>query len=235
LFPYPIPRFVPLPDRRELGPVTNAGEPDAQYLVEVYRRNDQKGPAVELTDSEAVARSLDGDPEAFAALVRRHSQAVHGYLFRRSDAQTADDLLADVWLRAFRSRHGYDRGWSTARPWLYGIAANALRAHWRQPVAGHGSPVEPGHDPWSDADARIDAARRWPALRAAIGQLCPEDRDVLLLFAWERLRPAEIAVCLDIPPGTARWRLHRARHLVQMRLDDDTSLRPVLPCTTKEA
>jgi RNA polymerase sigma factor (sigma-70 family) len=190
---------------------------------------------VELTDSEAVARSLDGDPEAFAALVHRHSQAVHGYLFRRSDHQTADDLLGDVWLRAFHSRHRYDQGWSTARPWLYGIAANVLRAHWRQPVSENDSPVEPGHDPWSDADARLDAARRWPVLRAAIGELCPEDREVLLLFAWEHLRPAEIAVCLGIPQGTARWRLHRARNLVQERLDHDTPRRSVLPCTTKEA
>lgn len=190
---------------------------------------------MELTDSEAVARSLDGDPEAFAALVRRHSQAVHGYLFRRSDHQTADDLLGDVWLRAFRSRHGYDQGWSTARPWLYGIAANALRTHWRQHLPGADSPIEPGPDPWSDADARLDAARRWPALRGAIGELCPEDRDVLLLFAWEHLKPAEIAECLGIPQGTARWRLHRARTLVQKRLDDDGALRSVLPCSTKEA
>jgi RNA polymerase sigma-70 factor (ECF subfamily) len=95
--------------------------------------------------------------------------------------------------------------------------------------------VEPAHDPWSDADARLDAARQWPALRAAIGNLCPEDRDVLLLFAWEHLRPAEIAVCLGIPQGTARWRLHRARSLVQARLDDDAAVRSVPPYTTKEA
>jgi RNA polymerase sigma-70 factor (ECF subfamily) len=190
---------------------------------------------VELTDSEAVARSLDGDPEAFATLVRRHSRAVHGYLLRRSDHQTADDLVGDVWLRGFRSRGGYDQGWSNARPWLYGIAANALRAHWRRRVDDAGGPMEPGQDPWSDADTRLDAARRWPVLRAAIGDLCPEDREVLLLFAWEHLRPAEIALSLGIPQGTARWRLHRARNLVQKRLDDDTARRSLVPGTTKEA
>jgi RNA polymerase sigma-70 factor (ECF subfamily) len=186
-------------------------------------------------DSEAVARSLTGEPEAFAALVRRYGQVVHGYLSRRSDRQTADDLLGEVWLRAFRSRHGYDQECSTARPWLYGIAANVLRAHWRQRVVDLDHRFESSHDPWFEADARIDAAGRWPALRAGLDKLCREDREVLLLVAWEHLSPAEVAVSLGIPQGTARWRLHRARTLVQTHLDGDTRLRSVLPCTTKEA
>jgi RNA polymerase sigma-70 factor (ECF subfamily) len=189
---------------------------------------------VELDDGEAVARSLAGDPEAFAVLVRRHGPVVHGYLARRSDRQTADDLLGDVWLRAFRSRRSYDQQWPTARPWLYGIAANVLRAHWRRRTVDDNR-IEPGPDPWSDADTRLDAARRWPTLRAAVGALCPEDRQVLLLVAWEHLSPAEIAVSLGIPQGTARWRLHRARHLVQARLVPAPPVRSVLPGTTKEA
>jgi RNA polymerase sigma factor (sigma-70 family) len=190
---------------------------------------------VEHDDSEAVARSLAGDPEAFATLVRRHGQVVHGYLRRRSDRQTADDLVGDVWLRAFHSRRGYDQTWSSARPWLYGIAAHALRAHWRRRVPDGGAGTESGHDPWSDTDARLDAARRWPALRDALGHLCPEDREVLLLVAWERLSPTEVAVALGLPPGTVRWRLHRARHLVRSRLDGETGRPSERPCTTREA
>ena len=82
---------------------------------------------MEPTDSEAVAESLSGRPEAFAILVRRHGQAVHGYLARRTDRQSVDDLFGEVWLRAFRSRHNFDQQWSNARPWLYGIANNTLR------------------------------------------------------------------------------------------------------------
>ncbi len=186
---------------------------------------------MEPTDNEAIAQSLAGRPEAFATVVRRHGQAVHGYLFRRSDRQTADDLLGEVWLRAFRSRHSYDQQGPSARPWLFGIARNTLRAQWRLRVTFRDDLIELSHDPWSDADARLDAARQRPALREALRVLCPEDREVLLLVAWEHLSPAEIAVSLDIPAGTARWRLHRARALFQQRFDDETPVRSSVPCT----
>jgi RNA polymerase sigma-70 factor (ECF subfamily) len=120
---------------------------------------------VELTDTEAIAQSLAGRPEAFAAVVYRRGQAVHGYLFRRSDRQTADDLLGEVWLRAFRSRHGYERQWPTARPWLYGIARNTLRAQWRLRPSGRSELFDRDHDPWPAVDDRLDAARQAPALR----------------------------------------------------------------------
>jgi len=183
---------------------------------------------VELTDSEAVADSLSGRPETFALVVRRHGRAVHGYLARRSDRQTADDLFGEVWLRAFRSRHSFDQQWSNARPWLYGIASNTLRAHWRlRPLQG-GAAAEWKHDPWPDADARLDAHRLGPMLRDALGALQPEDREVLLLVAWEHLSPAEIAVSLGMPQGTVRWRLHRARKALQENFDHDTGARPLV-------
>jgi RNA polymerase sigma factor (sigma-70 family) len=185
---------------------------------------------VDLTDGEAVAQSLAGRPEAFAAVVRRHGQAVYAYLLRRSDRQTADDLLGEVWLCAFRSRHSYKQNWPSARPWLYGIARNVLRAEWRRRVPGHDRLTDRGHDPWPDVDARLDAARQRPALGVALGALNPKDREVLLLAAWENLTPAEIAVSLGIPAATARWRLHRARAQLQQRLDEITAPSP-LACT----
>jgi RNA polymerase sigma-70 factor (ECF subfamily) len=140
-----------------------------------------------------------------------------------------------VWLQAFRSRQGFDQAWSSARPWLYGIAANVLRAHWGHHSVDHDDEFEAVHDPWPEADGRLDAGRRWPVLLAALRDLDPEDRAVLLLVAWEHLTPTESALTLGIPAGTARWRLHRARTFLQGRVDRVVPIRPPLPYKTKEA
>jgi DNA-directed RNA polymerase specialized sigma24 family protein len=80
------------------------------------------------TDEQVVSWSEAGDPAAFVELVWRHGPAVHAYLARRTGRQDADDLLGEVWLRAFKGRASYDRRCPDARPWLYGIARNVLRA-----------------------------------------------------------------------------------------------------------
>lgn len=183
------------------------------------------------TDSAAVARSLSGRPEEFAVLVRRHGQAVHAYLARRAGRQTADELLGDVWLRAFRSRRTYNQDWSNARPWLYGISRHALWAHWHHRGRELDAGAEEDRDPWSEVDEQLDAVRLRPLLKEALSSLNPQDREVLLLVAWEQLSPTEAALALSIPPGTARWRLHRARTLLQEYLDSasDTPLLPFSP------
>ena len=94
----------------------------------------------------------------FVVAVRQHSAALHAYLARRAGTQTADDLLSDVWLRAFRSRHNLDPTWDSPRPWLYGIARNTLRAHWRL-HARPDPPAEVSDDPWDQVDERLDAER----------------------------------------------------------------------------
>lgn len=162
-------------------------------------------------DNQLITQSLHGDIEAFARLARRHGKAIHGYLSRRSSGETADDLLAEVWLRALRSRTTYDQCWTDARPWLYGIARNTLRSHWRDAQRGSRRESEQPFDPWPDVDDSLDVQRSRKALQRGLSALQPEDREVLLLVAWEDLTPSEAAVTLGIPAGTARWRLHRAR------------------------
>ena len=76
------------------------------------------------TDEQVVGWSEAGEPAAFVELVWRHGPAVHAYLARRTGRQDADDLLGEVWLRAFKGRASYDRRCPDARPWLYGIARN---------------------------------------------------------------------------------------------------------------
>lgn len=97
-------------------------------------------------------------PAVFADLLHRHERAVHAYLARRTGHRDADDLLSEVWLRAFEARSRYDHRWPDARPWLYGIARNVLRSHWRCLSTPVPAIWPESSDPWPDVDARIDAA-----------------------------------------------------------------------------
>jgi len=172
------------------------------------------------TDGVLIERSARGRPDAFVEVVRRHEVAVHAFLARRAGRQAADDLLGEVWVRAFGGRAGFDTGHDDARPWLYGIARNVLRAHWRAARPAGQAAIAEAVDPWDDVIDRLDsaAAARTRELACAVQKLPPEEREVLLLVAWEQLTPAQAALVLGIPPGTARSRLHRAR----------AALRPVL-------
>jgi RNA polymerase sigma factor (sigma-70 family) len=163
------------------------------------------------TDSALIGRSARGHPDAFVEVVQRHQVAVHGFLARRAGRQAADDLLGEVWVRAFAARDRYDSRYQDARPWLYGIARNVLRAHWREHGSVDCAAPEAVADPWDDVVHQLDSAERARAVASAIRALPATEREVLLLVAWEQLTPAEAAAALGIPPGTARSRLHRAR------------------------
>ncbi|MFI6942120.1 RNA polymerase sigma factor [Streptomyces sp. NPDC050418] len=173
-------------------------------------------------DEDALVRS-GRRPEAFAPLVERHAVALHGYFARRAPG-AADDLLAELWLQAYATRRGFDPERGTARAWLFGVARNVLSGHWRRlaqerpmALAGDTETVD-----WAAVDARLDASALAPELRRVIGELPSEERELLLLVAWEELSPTEAAAVVGIPAGTARSRLHRAR----ARLRGHTALTP---------
>ncbi|MGH3396694.1 MAG: sigma factor [Streptosporangiaceae bacterium] len=64
-------------------------------------------------------------------MICRHEAAVGAYLTRRAGRGVAEELLGEVWAAAFGSRANYDRSFPDARPWLFGVALNTLRRHWR--------------------------------------------------------------------------------------------------------
>ena len=163
-----------------------------------------------MSDADLVARSLT-DPHVFEELVASLGPRVHGYLARRAP-QVADDLLSEVWLAAFQGRDRYDPARAEVAAWMFGIARNVLLAHLRSRRRRQGLPAaDPQIDEWEAVDQRLDAAGLAPALRRALAELPADERDVLLLVAWEQLSPTEAAAVLGIPAGTARSRLHRAR------------------------
>ena len=180
-------------------------------------------PSALPTDAELIARSVQ-EPEEFTALFDRHATAVHRYLGRRV-GELADDLLSETFLVAFRRRAAYRPEHVEVRPWLMGIATNVIHGHQRTERRRYRAlarvaarPEEHGPDP-ADAGDRLDAEALRGPLAAALATLKPHDRDTLLLLAWGDLGYEEIAAVLDVPIGTVRSRLHRARRRTRAALD----------------
>jgi RNA polymerase sigma factor (sigma-70 family) len=166
-------------------------------------------------DAEIIGRSC-AEPEQFAALFDRHAPLIHRYAARRVGREGADDLVAETFLAAFGKRRQYDRRHPDARPWLYGIATNLVGQHRREEIrqyrirqAAMPDLNVPGHAERVAAEQTARGVRG--ILLAALAALPDGDRDVLVLIAWEQLTYEETARALDIPVGTVRSRLNRAR------------------------
>jgi RNA polymerase sigma factor (sigma-70 family) len=162
------------------------------------------------SDGELLA-GLPGHRELMGVLYERHARAVFRYLARRAGPAAADDLLSEVFIAALSASSrvvAHDSG--SALPWLYGIALNVLRRHFRQQQPAGGVTRDLGMD-WDAVDDRLDALAERGRLRAALQCLSDSDRELLLLWAWENLTNAEAAAVLGISEGAARSRLHRAR------------------------
>ena len=181
--------------------------------------------AVGVDDAELVTRSR-ADPDCFAALFDRYFAALHGYAARRLGGAGADDVAAETFLVAFRQRDRFDPSRGTVRAWLYGIATNLIREHRRAEERGYRAHVraaaEPAYSADLDrADSRVTAEAARDRLVAAVADLRPGDRDVLLLVVWGQLSHDEVACALGIPAGTVGSRLHRARKRLRAALNDN--------------
>jgi RNA polymerase sigma-70 factor (ECF subfamily) len=158
------------------------------------------------------------DVAAFERLFEDEFDAVYGYLARRVGRELARDLAAEAFTAAFAARRRFDPSRGTPRGWLFGIATNLLRHHYR------------AEERRLRALARLDerreeqAAPEEPRLAAALAALAAEERDVLLLYAWADLAYDELARALGIPVGTVRSRLHRARARLRDALTHEEAL-----------
>ena len=168
------------------------------------------------TDADVIARSCTS-PASFGELFDRHATTMFRYFVRRVGPDDADSLLGELFRIAFEKRASYDIERAEARPWLYGIASNLLARH-RQGEARRLDATArlvntsvTADDLLSEVDDRLDASRSWADVAAAIATLPQGERDTLLLFAWEGMPYDQIAAALDVPVGTVRSRLNRAR------------------------
>jgi RNA polymerase sigma-70 factor (ECF subfamily) len=174
-----------------------------------------------LPDNAAITASIT-TPAEFALVFHRHFDLIHGYIRRRVGASAADELASQTFLIAFDSRARYDQARRNARPWLLGIATNLIHGKRRQEkrqLRAYGrAGAETAVDSLEGIEARADAERLRPQLAAALAALSKDEADPLLLFAWAELSYEEIAAALELPIGTVKSRLARARRRIQEQL-----------------
>ncbi|MFE4582932.1 RNA polymerase sigma factor [Streptomyces chartreusis] len=180
------------------------------------------------SDAAAIGQSLQ-QPEVFAHLYDRYAADIHRYVTRRLGSEAADDVTSETFLVAFRTRKRFDASAASARPWLYGIAAKLIGRQRRSEVRMLKAYGRTGCDPvaesWAEhVDSRVVAQGMQQELSGALAELSAGDRHVLLLVAWADFSYQEVADALEIPVGTVRSRLNRARRKIRTALGADPAL-----------
>jgi|SRR5918996_1363971 RNA polymerase sigma-70 factor (ECF subfamily) len=172
------------------------------------------------SDAEVIGRSLV-EPEAFGFIYDRHAATVLRFLGRRAGAAVAEGLVGELFRIAFERRKTFDAARASALPWLYGIGSNLLRKHRRGEArrlraSAQMAAAREAADRRAGA-AALDARLIFPRVADAIEALPDGEREALLLFAWEDLSYQSVADALELPIGTVRSRLNRARaHLREL-------------------
>lgn len=165
-----------------------------------------------MDDDALVRRAREGDLSAFEALVDRHAGVVQRVAARIVGPEEAEDVAQDAFLRAFH-RLGRYRGEGAFRAWLLQITHNtALTALSRRPEAAEPDEALADRPDGGAVPAdRLEQRERIERLEAKLRQLRPEHRAVLVLRDVEGLSYEEVARAVDVPLGTVKGRLHRAR------------------------
>jgi RNA polymerase sigma-70 factor (ECF subfamily) len=172
------------------------------------------------SDESLMIRFREGDTAAFDVLYARHRAAVYRFVRRQAGADgDADGLFQDVWERVVRHRRQWRPG-RPFRPWLYGIAHNRLRDHWRarrddvDPIDDHVVVIDRG---WPDAVTLLhDCAAR---LRAMLDHLPEVQRTAFLLKEEGDLTLEQIAVVTGVGRETVKSRLRYALRRLRQGLE----------------
>ena len=180
-------------------------------------------------DAELVRLAQAGDAKAFEALVvkyqRRIARHVARYLRHSGDVE---DVVQEVFIRAHRGLTSF-RGDSAFFSWLYRISTNTalshLKRHRSDMQLGDDAPeeraeaFEPGVSDAADPERTLMAKQIADTVQKALAKLQPDLAEALMLYEVEGKPYAEIAGMLDVPIGTVRTRIFRAREFIARRLE----------------
>jgi RNA polymerase sigma-70 factor (ECF subfamily) len=180
-----------------------------------------------MTDQEVVLLARDGREAAYRELVRRYERPIFSLLFRMvRDRELAEDLSQETFVKALNAIDSYRPEYKFSS-WIFKIANNAAIDHLRRreldtlslegsphaetPEAVQATALQLG-DRSENALDIVEAKELGSAIEEAIGRLRPEYRSCILLRHVEGLAYEEIAQTLDLPLGTVKTYIHRARN-----------------------
>jgi RNA polymerase sigma-70 factor, ECF subfamily len=186
-----------------------------------------------LTDQEVVLLARGGREAAYRELVRRYERPVFALLYRMvRDRELAEDLAQETFVKALNAIDSYRPEFKFSS-WIFKIANNAAIDHLRRreldtlsldgsphaetPEAMQATALQIGARQESPLDA-VEAKELGGAIEAAIGRLRPEYRSCILLRHVEGRAYEEIAEMLDLPLGTVKTYIHRARNELRLAL-----------------
>jgi len=176
-----------------------------------------------IADAECVRRVQQGDTDSFEVLVRRHQKAIFNLVYRLlGNYDEAAEVAQEVFLSAFKSIHQF-RGEANFSTWLYRIGLNhastrrkSLNSAQQRHIPLDGTEVI--------ADGAVDPAKNvehkeiQQRVQQALNSLDPEDARIVLLRDLQDIPYEDVAEMLDIPVGTVKSRLHRARQALKTSL-----------------
>jgi RNA polymerase sigma-70 factor, ECF subfamily len=187
------------------------------------------------SDETLIDQCLSGRREAFGQLVERHQHRLyHGLLHVLGSAEDAQDVAQEAFVHAFEKLASF-RGQSAFYSWLFRIALNAAVSAKRKTrrmsasveARREASGLEPTDDnPSNEPSFAMDVADRQRLVRQALSELCDEFRTALVLKEMDGMSYEEIAAVVDVPLGTVRSRIHRAR--IELRAKLSMLLKPEL-------
>jgi RNA polymerase sigma-70 factor (ECF subfamily) len=176
-----------------------------------------------IGDAECVRRVQQGDIDSFEVLVRRYEKAIFNLAYRLlGNYDEAAEVAQDVFLSAFKSIHQF-RGEANFSTWLYRIGLNhastrrkSLNSIQRRqlPLDGTEAIVDGAVDPAKNLEEKETQQR----VQQALNSLDAEDARIILLRDLQDIPYDEVAEILDIPVGTVKSRLHRARQALKTSL-----------------
>ena len=159
-------------------------------------------------DNELIAHIMNGDQEQYSTLIDRYKQSIYRHCFYIiRDEDGAEDVAQEAFIKAYTHLGRYDAGKASFKTWLYTIATRECLSYLRRQKS---MPLEDDIEVVGDT-APTDQLAKDDELHQAVMRLQPKYRTVISLYYWHNYPYEEIAKVMDVPVGSVRGWLHRAK------------------------